>query len=50
MSALPIPAPDGGIITHCNQDAAITAKAGLSDGRHTFGEGQRGASGEAAKE
>lgn len=42
-SALSIPAPDRGIITDGDQDAAVSAEAGLPDGRCTFGEGQRGA-------
>lgn len=42
-SALSIPAPDGGVIAHRYQNAAVAAEAGLPDGRCAFGEGQRGA-------
>lgn len=31
-SALPVPAPDGGVVTHRDQNAAVAAEAGLSDG------------------
>lgn len=44
-SALPVPAPDGGVITHSNKDAAVTAEAGLADGGGATGQRQRGASG-----
>lgn len=45
-SSLSVPAPDGGVVTHSDQDAAVTAEARLPDGRRAFGERQRGAPGE----
>lgn len=42
-SAQSVPAPDGGVIAYCNQDAAVAAEAGLSDGRRAFGNCQCGA-------
>lgn len=45
-SSLSVPAPDGGIVTHGDEDAAVTAEAGLPDGRRALGERQRGAPGE----
>lgn len=45
-SSLSVPAPDGGVVTHGDQDAAVTAEAGLPDGRRALGERQRGAPGE----
>lgn len=43
VSALAIPPPDGGVITHSDEDAAVTAKAGLPDCRGAAGKRQRGA-------
>lgn len=45
-SALPVPAPNGGVVAHSNQNAAVAAEAGLTDGRRAFGEGERGGPGE----
>lgn len=45
-SALAVPAPDGGVVTHGDQDAAVAAEARLPDGRRAFWEGQRGAPGD----
>lgn len=42
-SALAIPAPDGGVITHSDEDAAVTAEAGLPDRRGAAGQCQGGA-------
>ena len=42
-SALPVPAPDGSVVAHGYQDAAVAAEAGLPDGGRAFGERQRGA-------
>lgn len=41
ISALPVPAPDGSIITHGDQDAAVAAEARLADGRDAFRERER---------
>lgn len=45
VSALTIPAPDGGVVAHGNEDAAIAAEAGLADSGGATGKRQRGASG-----
>lgn len=44
-SALAVPAPDGGVVTHGDKDAAVTAEAGLADGGGATGQRQRGAPG-----
>lgn len=38
-----VPAPDGGVVTNRDQDAAVPAEAGLSDGRGAPGQGEGGA-------
>lgn len=43
MSALAVPAPDGGVVTHSDEDAAVTAEAGLADSGGAAGQCQRGA-------
>lgn len=43
VSALAIPAPDRGIITHSDEDAAVTAEAGLPDCGSAARQRQRGA-------
>lgn len=48
-SALSVPAPDGGVVAHCDQDAAVAAEAGLSDGRRAFRNCQCGAPEEKTK-
>lgn len=45
VSALAVPAPDGGVVTHGDKDAAVTAEAGLADGGGATGQRQRGAPG-----
>ena len=45
-SALAVPAPDGGVVAHGDQDAAVPAEAGLADGRGAAGQGQGDAPGE----
>lgn len=40
-SALPVPAPDGRVVAHGDQDAAVAAEARLPDGRSAFRERER---------
>lgn len=42
-SSQAVPAPDRGVVTDCDQDTAVTAEAGLSDGRGASWEGEDGA-------
>lgn len=44
-SALAVPAPDGGVVTDGDEDAAVTAEAGLADSGGAAGQRQRGAPG-----
>lgn len=38
LSALAVPAPDSGVITHSNEDAAVTTEAGLADSGSAAGQ------------
>jgi hypothetical protein len=42
-SSQAVPTPDRGVVTDCDQDTAVTAEAGLSDGRGASWEGEDGA-------
>lgn len=41
VSALPVPAPDGSVVAHGDQNAAVAAEARLPDGRGAFWKRER---------
>ena len=46
MSADPVPAPHGGVVTDTDDDTAVPTEGGLADGAGTLGVGQHGAPGD----